>query len=156
MLPCPSSTVTVVIDGYTHNSILTSGDSVPLGTQIILVCRVVGLPYGTPLSYNWTCLGFPHEQCELVNGYSRKFHNEHILALNITSTLAGGTYTPVRCMLQEDRKLLGASHSLSLVCVYVLHCTAAVMVQALHLSFKHIQVAVLSTLITGSYPISSS
>ena len=93
MLPSPSSTVTVVIDGYTHNSILTSGDSVPLGTQIILVCRVVGLPYGTLLSYNWTCLGFPHEQCEPANVYSRKFHNEHILAVNLTSTLAGGTYT---------------------------------------------------------------
>ena len=93
MLPSPSSTVTVVIDGYTHNSTFTSGDSVPLGTQIILVCQVVGLPYGTPLSYTWTCLGFPHEQCELGNGYSRKFYSEHILALNITSTLAGGTYT---------------------------------------------------------------
>ena len=43
--------VSVVIDGYSHNSTLTSGDSVPLGTQTILVCRVVGLPYGTPLSY---------------------------------------------------------------------------------------------------------
>ena len=93
MFPSPSSTVTVVIDGYTHNSILTSGDSVTLGTQIILVCQVVGLPYGTPLSYSWTCLGFPHEQCQLANVYSRKFHNEHILAVNIPSTLAGGTYT---------------------------------------------------------------
>ena len=93
MLPCPSSTVTVVIDGYTHNSILTSGDSVPLGTQIILVCQVVGLPYGTPLSYTWTCLGSPHEQCESAYVYSRKFYSEHILAINITSTFAGGTYT---------------------------------------------------------------
>ena len=89
MLPSPSSTVTVVIDGYTHNSTLTSGDSVHLGTQIILVCRVVGLPYGTPLSYTWTCLGFPHEQCESANGYS----SEHILAVNTTFTLAGETYT---------------------------------------------------------------
>ena len=93
MLPSPSSTVTVVIDGYTHNSTLTSGDSVPLGTQIILVCRVVGLPYGTPLSYTWTCLGFPHEQCESANGYSRKFYNKHMLAVNTTFTLAGETYT---------------------------------------------------------------
>ena len=93
MLPCPSSTVTVVIDGYTNNSVLTSGDSVPLGTQIILVCRVVGLPYGTPFSYTWTCLGFPHEQCESANGYSRTFYSEHILAVNTTFTVAGGTYT---------------------------------------------------------------
>ena len=90
MLPSPSSTVTVVIDGYTHNSILTSGDSVPLGTQIILVCRVVGLPYGTPLNYTWTCPGGP---CEEEDVYARVFYNKHILAVNITSTLAGGTYT---------------------------------------------------------------
>ena len=91
MLPSPSSTATVVIDGYTHNSILTSGDSVSLGTQIILVCRVVGLPYGTPLSYTWTCPGFTHEKCTLVHG--RKIYNEHILAVSIMSALAGGTYT---------------------------------------------------------------
>ena len=81
---------TVVIDGYTHNSPLTSEDSVPLGTQIILVCRVVGLPYGTPLSYTWTC---PNEPCEVEGYYSRKVYNEHILAVNITSASDGGTYT---------------------------------------------------------------
>ena len=90
MLPSPSSTVTVVIDGYTHNSTLTSGDSVPLGTQIILVCRVVGLPYGTPLSYTWTC---PSGPCEVEGYYGRKVYKEHILAVNATSTRDGGTYT---------------------------------------------------------------
>ena len=90
MLSSPSSTVTVVIDGYTHNSTLTSGDSVTLGTQIILVCRVVGLPYGTPLSYTWTCSNGPYE----VEGeYSRKVYNEHILVVNATSITDGGTYT---------------------------------------------------------------
>ena len=85
------SAVTVVIDGYTHNSILTSGDSVPLGTQIILVCRVVGLPYGTPLSYTWAC---PNQyQCETEQSYVRKIHSNHTLAIDITSTLAGRTYS---------------------------------------------------------------
>ena len=63
----PPSTVSVVIDAYTHNSILISGDSVPFGTQLILVCQVVGLPYGTklrftsgqtstsPLTFAWNC-----------------------------------------------------------------------------------------------------
>ena len=90
VLPSPSSTVTVVIDGYTHDSILTTGDSVPLGTQIILVCRVVGLPYGTLLNYTWTCQSGP---CEAEDVYARTFYNKHILAVNITSPLAGGTYT---------------------------------------------------------------
>ena len=88
MLPSPSSTVTVAIDGYTHNSTLTSGDSVPLGTQLILVCWVVGLPYGTPLNYTWTCL---NETCD--RNYSTKIYNEHILAVNITSTSDVGMYT---------------------------------------------------------------
>ena len=90
MLPSPSSTVTVVIDGYTYNSSLTTGDSVPLGTQIILVCQVVGLPYGTPLNYTWTC---PNGPCEAEDVYARTFYNKHILAVNTTSTLAGGAYT---------------------------------------------------------------
>ena len=90
MLLSPASTVTVVIDGYTHNSILTSGDSVPLGTQIILVCRVVGLPYGTPLNYTWTC---PNGTCEVEGYYGRKVYNEHILAVNTTSITDGGAYT---------------------------------------------------------------
>ena len=90
VLPSSFSTVTVVIDGYTHNSILTSVDSVPLGNQIILVCRVVGLPYGTPLNYTWTC---PNGPCE-VEGYNgRKVYNEHILAVNAMSTRDNGVYT---------------------------------------------------------------
>ena len=81
---------TVVIDVYTHNSSLTSGDSIPLGTQLMLVCQIVGLPYGTPLSYTWTC---PNGSCEIEGYYGRKVYNEHILAVNTTSTSDGGTYT---------------------------------------------------------------
>ena len=87
--PSPSSTATVVIDGFTHNSILTSGDSVPLGTQIILVCWVVGLPYGTPLNYTWTC---PNGQCITVR-LDKYLYNEHILAVNATFISNGGIYT---------------------------------------------------------------
>ena len=91
MLSCSlTGSPTVVIDGYTHNSTLTSGDAVPLGTQLILVCQVVGLPYGTPLSYTWTC---PNRPCEREGYYGIKVYNEHILAVNTTSTSDGGTYT---------------------------------------------------------------
>ena len=67
-----------------------SGESVSLGTQIILVCRVVGLPYGTPPNYTWTC---PNGPCEVEGYYGRKVYNEHILAVNTTSTSDGGAYT---------------------------------------------------------------
>ena len=80
----------MLVNGYTHNSTLTSGHSVPLGSQTILVCWVVGLPYGTPLNYTWTC---PNGSCEVEGYYGRKVYNEHILAVNTTSTSDGGTYT---------------------------------------------------------------
>ena len=153
MLPSPSSTVTVVIDGYTHNSILTSGDSVPLGTQIILVCRVVGIPYGTPLHYTWTC---PNGPCELEGYYGREVYNERILAVNITSTFAGGTYT-CQVTATEGQEVTGSfTVTVTGMCVCsVLYCSSNGK-GILHLSFTHIQVVMLSTAITGSYPISSS
>ena len=83
---CPSGPPTVVIDAYTNSGILTSGDSVSLGTPVILVCQYVG----TPLSYTWTC---PNGPCEVEGYYGRKIYNEHILAVNTTSTSDGGTYT---------------------------------------------------------------
>ena len=81
---------TVLINACTHNNTLKSGDSVPLGTQIILVCRVVGLRYGKPLNYTWTC---PNGPCEVEGYYGRKLYNEHILAVNTTSTSDGEPYT---------------------------------------------------------------
>ena len=79
----------MVIDGYTHNSILNSGYSAPLGFQIILVCRIVNVSNETLLNYTWTC---PNGPCEIEGHYSRKVYNEHILAVNTTSTSDGGTY----------------------------------------------------------------
>ena len=79
----------VVIEGYTHNSTLKTGSSVPLGTQLILVCQIVGLPHGAPLSYTWTC---PNGQCAVEGYCGRNIYSEHILAVNTTFTSDGGTY----------------------------------------------------------------
>ena len=43
------STVTVKINAYPNTS------EVEQGTTVVLVCRVVGVPYGSELTYNWTC-----------------------------------------------------------------------------------------------------
>ena len=91
-----------MIDGYTHNSTLTSGDSVPIGKQFVLVCRVVGLPYGTPLNYTWTC---PNGPCEVEGDYGRKVYNEHILAVNTTSTLTHFTATTRQEVERNRRKI---------------------------------------------------
>ena len=121
MLPCPSSTVTVVIDGYTHNSILTSGDSVPLGTQIILVCRVVGLPYGIPLNYTWTC---QNGDCvpkvaegSITYNYGKKIYNDSILAVNTTYTYYGGTYT-CRVMARGQEATGSFNFNITGICMY--------------------------------------
>ena len=152
--PSPSSTVTVVIDGYTHNSILTSGDSVPLGTQIILVCRVVGLPYGTPLSYTWNCLN--RYQCETERSHVRKIHSNHTLAIDITSTVAGDTYTCQVTATGGQEATGSFTLTVTGMCVCLaLYCNSngAGISLVLH---THIQVVVLSTVLAGSYPISSS
>ena len=112
----------VVIDGYTHNSTLKTGNSVPLGTQLILVCQVVGLPYGTPLSYTWTC---PNGSCEVEGYYGRKIYNEHILAVNTTSTSDGGTYT---CQVTATREQ-EANGSFTLTIITGTCCTRAVVTE---------------------------
>ena len=109
VLLLPPSAVTVVIDAYTHNSTLTSGDSVPLGTQLILVCRIVGLPYGTPLRYTaghtadsplsfaWSCLT---RVCFIPQIKSRRFYKSNfILAITTISTSYSGTYT---CQVKDS------------------------------------------------------
>ena len=118
----PSSTVTVVIDGYTHNSALTSGDSVPLGTQIILVCRVVGLPYGTPLSYTWTC---PNGNCvlEAADGsnpynYHRRIYNDSMLVINTTYTNYGGTHT---CQVTARGQKTTGNFNITITGMFSLH-----------------------------------
>ena len=41
--------VTVKIDAYPNIC------EVEQGTTVVLVCRVVGVPYGSELTYSWTC-----------------------------------------------------------------------------------------------------
>ena len=60
------TTTNVVIDGYTVNSTLNSTATLPLGTTVILVCRLSGIPHAI---------------------------NYLTIAINITSTRDGGTYT---------------------------------------------------------------
>ena len=140
---------TVVIDGYTHDSTFTSGDSVPLGTHIILVCHAVGLPYGTLLSYTWTCT---NEPCEVEGYYGRKVYNEHILAVNTTSTRDGGTYT-CQVMATGGQEATGSFSLIvtSKYCIVSLICDNCI----IHCSLNYIQVVVLSTAMGDSFLMSS-
>ena len=111
-----------MIDGYTFKSNLTSGDSVPLGTQITLVCWVIGLSYGTPLNYTWTC---SNEPCEVEGYYGRKVYNEHILAVNTMSTRDNGTYTCQVTAAGEQEANGSFKLTVAGMCVcLVLHCSS--------------------------------
>ena len=83
------TTPNVVIDGYTVNSTLNSTATLPLGTTLILVCRISGISHGIQTNYHWTC---PNEPCQQTGYDGRKINNNNI-AINITSTSDGGTYT---------------------------------------------------------------
>ena len=78
----------VVIDGYKISS-LNSPATLPLGTTVILVCRISGIPHGLQTNYHWTCPNGPCQQ----TGYAGRKINNNIIAINITSTSDGGTYT---------------------------------------------------------------
>ena len=79
----------MVIDGYTVDSTQSSPASLPLGTALVLLCRVSGIPQ-RQIKYNWTC---PDGPCERPGHVGRKVVNDNILAVNITSKSDGGTYT---------------------------------------------------------------
>ena len=85
----------MVIDGYTVNSTQSSPASLPLGTALVLVCRVSGMPQ-RQIKYNWTC---PDGPCERAGYAGRKVVNGNILVVNITSVSDGGTYT---CEVSRD------------------------------------------------------
>ena len=79
----------MVIDGYTVDSTQPSPTSLQLGTALLLVCRVSGIPQ-RQIKYSWTC---PDGPCERLGYVGRKVVNSNILTVNITSDSDGGTYT---------------------------------------------------------------
>ena len=85
----------MVIDGYTVDSTQSSPALLPLGTALVLVCRVSGLPQ-RQIKYSWTC---PDGPCERPGYVGRKVVNGNILAVNTTSHSDGGTYT---CEVSRD------------------------------------------------------
>ena len=67
----------MVIDGYTVDSTQSSPASLPLGTALVLVCRVSGIPQ-RQIKYNWTCPDGPCERPryagrKVVGGYSQNY-----------------------------------------------------------------------------------
>ena len=97
----------MVIDGYTVDSTQSSPASLPLGTALVLLCRVSGIPQ-RQINYNWTC---PDGPCERPEYVGRKVVNSNIVAVNITSDRDGGTYT---CEVSGDETDGGYSQNYTL------------------------------------------
>ena len=97
----------MVIDGYTVNSTQSSPASLPLGTALVLVCRVSGIPQ-RQIKYNWIC---PDGPCKRSGDEGRKIVNGNLLAVNITSDTVGGTYT---CEVSADEADGGYSQNYTL------------------------------------------
>ena len=79
----------VVIDGYTVGSTVNSSATLQLGTTLILVCRLSGIPHGQQTSFTWTC---PNTPCQQTGNAGEKIRNK-IIAINITSVSDEGPYT---------------------------------------------------------------
>ena len=105
----------MVIDGYTIDSVQSSPASLPLGTALVLVCRVSGIPQ-RQIKYNWTC---PDGPCERPGYMGRKVVNDNILAVNITSDIDGGNYT---CEVSREDTDGGYRQNYTLLVTSIVNC----------------------------------
>lgn len=93
----PISIPAVVIDGYSPKPYVDPTQPVPLNTTVILVCRVVSVPFGRVLEYAWTC---PGEECNIGEGRhpNRKTLGDTIV-VNVISFDDSGGYV---CSVTEE------------------------------------------------------
>ena len=101
-------TVIVKIDTFPNTT------EVEQGTTVVLVCRVVGVPYGSELTYNWTCASGstcnnPSEPSQ--RGSRRQYNN--IVVVDIVKEWDDGDY---QCNVsnRSDGVILGSdTHRIS-------------------------------------------
>ena len=79
---------TVVVDAYPNTA------TVEQGTTLILVCRVVGVPSTTVLSYQWTCPGGYCDAGAVDPEWAARIQQGNILVVNVRRANAdNGVYT---------------------------------------------------------------
>ena len=77
---------TVVIDAYPNTA------TVKRGTTLVLVCRVVGEPSTTELSYQWTCPGGSCDAGAVDPEWAARIQQDNILVMNVRNGSDSGTY----------------------------------------------------------------
>ena len=81
-----SSIYTVVVDAYPNTTMVEQG------TTLILVCRVVGVPSTTVLSYQWTCPGGYCDAGAVDPEWAARIQQGNILVLNVRNGSDNGEY----------------------------------------------------------------
>ena len=100
-------TFLAVIDAYPNNA------TVEQGTTLILVCRVVGVPSTTELSYQWTCPGGYCDAGGVDPEWAARLQQGNILVVNVRTHENTGTYT---CIVQENtQQIVTASYNFTVV-----------------------------------------
>ena len=93
--------ITVVIDFYPNTT------TVKQGTTLILMCRVVGVPSTTVLSYQWTCPGGYCDAGGVDPEWAARIQQDNILVVNVRRQNAdNGMYT---CTVQGNTQQVGTA-----------------------------------------------
>ena len=102
--------LSVVIDAYPNTAM------VEIGTTLVLVCRVVGVPSTTVLSYQWTCPG----GCDagaVDPEWAARIQQGNILVVNVRNANDNGAYTCTLLGGGEGTQPVGTqSYSLTVTC----------------------------------------
>ena len=99
-------TFLVVIDAYPNTA------TVEQGSTLILVCRVVGVPSTTVLSYQWTCPGGYCDAGGVDPEWAARVQQGNILVVNVRRhNVDSGTYSCSVINTKSAQLVGSASHS---------------------------------------------
>ena len=81
------------------------------GTTVVLVCRVVGVPSTTVLSYQWTCPGSSGDAGAVDPEWAAKVQQGNILVVNVCNGNDAGDYTCT--VMDSSTQLASQTHSVT-------------------------------------------
>ena len=94
-----------VIDAYPNTTMVEQG------TTLVLVCRVVGVPSTTVLSYQWTCPGGSCDAGAVDPEWAAKVQQGNILVVNVRNGNDAGDYTCT--VMDSNTQLVSQTHSVT-------------------------------------------
>ena len=94
-----------VIDAYPNTAMVEQG------TTLVLVCRVVGVPSTTVLSYQWTCPGGSCDAGAVDPEWAAKVQQGNILVVNVRNGNDTGDYTCT--VMDSSTQLASVTHSVT-------------------------------------------